>query len=668
MNPSPSTANADMLIDKFDSALDRLAKASTFAKLGHQNAVLDLARRLLLHEAGVAVLAERAPRFSSAGVFAGTDWDEPAALLPRLVGQTLTLGDKPTVVLECLSQLRLLAIVDGRAHNQGLAPERARHFLTQVLALNLSRIFSGSNEADRERLGPLAEAVSRVLQHLLEQVGFEDILGSLIEEIWRMLTQRPLQVDDVKAMISQISVTLTSGATDVGEARLGADRLVSALFGPTQSCIDDPGIAPFVQRLESMDAPALQREAYGFARAMHDTGIVSDYHAVFLRWINSNDHGDLIGNALGLSTTGLDALRCFSALVGSLVEDAIHPPTAQAVYGLAMLLERGVLYQAPIAPGLWRQINLELSEKTASVLRARFGDALPPRVFLLAGVISLLGQPLGVGQGNNPTCQSARALSMWSLNDPDYLLHLVAQTARTDAVCMHFEGQELDSAAQPTGIIRFQPLDTDPVSTLLVPHLDRIYAAMGRICADRGEDPHRWINPEFHGWWVGREFAIAVDVATGALQHYERFLRDFYGYYHPYFNGDTPVIHPQPAGLAITDSSGTFVGWHAITILRIALDQEDVMRAYFYNPNNDSGQHWGEDVVVSTQGQGERHGEASLPFGQLASRLYIFHYDSTVITPRGEVPAEEIADVTAMAQRTWAAARMPAAAAANNAE
>ncbi|MDZ7826372.1 MAG: hypothetical protein U5R48_10530 [Gammaproteobacteria bacterium] len=659
MKPRTDETGVGQLAEKFDQALERLAKARPFTKRTHQRPVLDLARQLLLEPGGIEALAARAPRFDAAGVFAGTDWDEPGALLPGLVGQTLAAGEPATVVLECLSELRLLALARGDARHAGIPPEQARHFLTQVLALNLSRIFGNADESDRERLGPLVDAVSRLFHHLLEDIGFEDILGSLIDEIWRILTQRPIQVGHVKAMIGQIAITLASGNTDIGEARLGADRLVSALFGPTQACVDDPGIAAFVDRLVAMDAQSLQREAHGFARAMHDTGLVSDYHAVYLRWINAEGYSEFIGDALGLSTTGLDALRCFPALVQRIISDAIHPETAQAVFGLAMLLERGLLYQAPIAPGLWRQVNLELSGHAATILAGLYGDAHPPRVFLLAGVISLLGQPLGVGQGNNPTCQSARALSMWSLNDPDFLLHLIAQTLRTDSITMHFEGQELVSSELPAGLASLHPLDTDPVSTLMVPHLDRIYVAMGRLCEERDEDPHRWINPEFHGWWVGREFAIAVDIHTGHLQAYEQFVERFYGYYHPYYNGLTPVIHPQPAGLAITDSSGTFVGWHAITILRVALDQEDVMRVYFYNPNNDSGQHWGDDVIVSTQGHGERHGEASLPFPQLASRLYIFHYDSTVSPTMSEVPEEEVEAVMAMARRTWAADRIP---------
>ena len=54
------------------------------------------------------------------------------------------------------------------------------------------------------------------------------------------------------------------------------------------------------------------------------------------------------------------------------------------------------------------------------------GTARPANVQLLAAVLGVFGLPLGVGQGNNPTCQSARAISMWAFNDPDYLLQMIA--------------------------------------------------------------------------------------------------------------------------------------------------------------------------------------------------------------------------------------------------
>ena len=200
-------------------------------------------------------------------------------------------------------------------------------------------------------------------------------------------------------------------------------------------------------------------------------------------------------------------------------------------------------------------------------------------------------------------------------------------------------------------------MDVDAVSAVLVPHLDRIYHAMGALCADRGDDPHRWINPEFHGWWVGRGFALAVDLNTGKLTDYDGFVRHFFAYYHPLHNGNQPLIHPQPAGLAVTDSAARFVGWHAITVQRVALDQNGEMRVYFYNPNNDSGQDFGNGVRVSTEGSGERFGESSLPVVEFVSRLYLFHFDPLEHMHPEQVPAADVAAVEALARGSWAAER-----------
>jgi hypothetical protein len=274
-------------------------------------------------------------------------------------------------------------------------------------------------------------------------------------------------------------------------------------------------------------------------------------------------------------------------------------------------------------------------------------------------MLSVLGLPLGIGQGDNPTCQSARALSMWAYNDPDYLLQTLVWAARDDEIVMHFEGQPISSRETGDTESTALQLDLDPVSLLVVPHLDRIYAEMGRRCVGREGDPHRWINPEFHGWWSGRGFRINVDVATGLLTDLDEFLRHFYAGYHPFYNGNQPVIHPQPAGIAVTDSAARFVGWHAITVLRVTLDPQDVMRVYFYNPNNDSGQDWGDGVVVGTAGHGERFGEASLPFEQFASRLYIFHFDPLEPGELAAVERAELDRVIGYLRRSWGADRMP---------
>ncbi len=649
------------LLAKLDEAITLLAEARAFTKPAKLPRVLDTARRVLLQEGGAAELEARAKALEEAGIFLGSDWETPQYLLPSLTTHALKSADPNMVVIESLSELRLVAVAKGDYLHPLISAEQAHHYLTQVLALNLWLLFSAPSEAERETQGRLAQIPRNLFRHLADRIGYEHIIDKLIEEIWRILQQRPIQVDSVKQMITQIAICQADPSIDLGISGQGADRLVSSLFGPTQACREDPGVEVYRERLSSMDNSALQSEATGFARAMHDTGLASPYHPVLIRHLL--DHGDhLVAETLGLSSTGRDCLLCYRELVHALIRGAVHPATPQAVYGLALMLERGILYQPPVAPAMWRQLGLSLSEWSKARIQLAFGDEVSPRARLLEGVLCMLGLPLGVGQGNNPTCQSARALSMWAYNDPDYLLQMVAWAARDDEIIMHFEGMPLSSMASLEGVAKELPVDLDPVSLLVVPHLDRIYAEMGRRCIGREGDPHRWVNPEFHGWWSGRGFRINVDVATGKLHDLDAFLRHFYASYHPYYNGNQPLIHPQPAGIAVTDSAARFIGWHAITLLRVTLDPNDVMRVYFYNPNNDSGQDWGDDVRVSTAGNGERFGEASLPFEQLASRLYIFHYDPLERGELNKITQEELDRVIGYIHRSWGSDRIPPAA------
>ncbi|NIR76822.1 MAG: hypothetical protein GWO12_17230, partial [Gemmatimonadetes bacterium] len=125
-------------------------------------------------------------------------WENPTTLLPGLVTNTLHSAQPATVTLECLSELRLLSIANGDHAQPDVSPEHARHFLTQVLALNLGWVFGSLDEAQRIRLGALADAVTGHLRYLMDRIGIDSILSVLVDEIRRILAQRPIKVDHVR--------------------------------------------------------------------------------------------------------------------------------------------------------------------------------------------------------------------------------------------------------------------------------------------------------------------------------------------------------------------------------------------------------------------------------------------------------------------------------------
>ena len=106
--------NFDKLVQRLDDAIVALAESRPFAKVGKLPRLFDLARRVLLQPGGFAAIQARAEQLEQAGVFTGTDWAEPTILLPYLTTSALQSPNADTVVIEAISELRLLAVAVRR--------------------------------------------------------------------------------------------------------------------------------------------------------------------------------------------------------------------------------------------------------------------------------------------------------------------------------------------------------------------------------------------------------------------------------------------------------------------------------------------------------------------------------------------------------------------------
>ena len=144
---------------------------------------------------------------------------------------------------------------------------------------------------------------------------------------------------------------------------------------------------------------------------------------------------------------------------------------------------------------------------------------------------------------------------------------------------------------------------------------------------------------------------------TGGLKDFDGFIRDFYAAYHPFYNGNIPVINPQPAGSPSRTAPSRFLGWHAITIQRLALDPGGACVYTSSIPTMTVVRTGDRTSVTSTQGNGERYGEASLPVAQFASRLYVFHYDPLEKGEPDDIPTIELNLAMRLAQESWALGR-----------
>lgn len=650
--PGPMNDPARLAAD-FEQVLARLDASRTFGKAMHQSQLLSRAGKLLRSREGIALLYEAAPRFDSVGVFAGGDWVDPNVLQPALVSGTLRAGGI-NATLECLSELRLLAIAEGRASDASMPADKAREFLEQVLASNLDLLFPVATEQTRATDTGATLQIRNLFDFILEHLGANAILESVIAEAERILLQRPIMVGRVESLLhsAREAIARVDNDSDVGD---NARYWIAALDGPTDLAqrLDHDGYA---DALTELSHEQLAFEADSFGRSMSATGLVAAQHADLLRYLTEHAP-ELLPRAMALTPVGEVCLDTHQPVIVEIIGFAIWRETARSIYGLSRMLDQGTIFSRPVLPGVRRLMVLPIHPEVAQRLQDASDWSQPPHanVLLLAGTLCVLGQPRGVDQGHNPTCQAARAISLWAQNDVGYLLELIAFAARENELIMDFEGTAIHSSELSFGLARELHTELDPVSLLLTQHLDRLYMEMSRHTISRAGDGHRWVNPELHGWWVYRGFAELIDTATGAITDCDDFIRTFYAAYHPQFNGGRDLVYAQPCGIATTDFSGALVGWHAISIQRVACDPNGEWRVYFFNPNRDKGQNWGQGIRTSTHDNGEFEGESSLPFEQFLARVYVFHYKKRETGDVGAVPADTVSHVRTLIAQSWAA-------------
>jgi hypothetical protein len=632
-------------------ALNAIEQAEPFAKAKYQTEFYRRATDLFESDEGLEFVRRQAHRFDAAGVFHTGPWEHPERLLPELVGGGLRAeGQYPSV--EILSELRVLSIAASEAKHSNFSVEEAQAFLRTVMGLNLDLLYG--NETEESRLRPKVYAQARrVLGMIEKEISAEGLLERVLDDIDARVAQRPIDVSSTLKMIEQAK-NIPAGPDSKLSARL--DRYLKATGVPTPLSAKAGSPANYRNLLVQVTPHELDNEAKVVGKLMTLTGLSSEYHVALIQHVLKNDDTGVLALALDLTEVGQAHLEQYRDQVLDLMRLTIHPPTSWIIYGFQQMLERVLLARPEVADGLTKLCNLDLSTSTQQALKKYLprGSGISANAAIVGGAVAMLGQPLGVGQGNNPTCQGARALSLWSLHDPGYLLQLLTSAVRDDTVEFLFEGTPIFSGEISGGVAEGKfDLRLDPVSRILVPHLDRVYDEMMRRAALRGEDPHKWVNPALYGRWVPNSLISPFNLINQTVVGYEDFLRLFYATHHPSYDGGHDLVYPNPVGLLITNVHGRFLGYHAVSIQRVAEDDAGKVRVYFFNPNNEGRQNWGKGVEPSVVDHGEIPGESSLPFDHFAAHLYAFHYNQMEVGDPDAVPKEIVAEVTTHAKEGW---------------
>ncbi|MFZ6051804.1 hypothetical protein [Halocola ammonii] len=646
----------ERVYNNFETSFEELKTASALTRKEKTQRLASQINLLSRTKDGIKFLYEKSLDVEAAGFFADSPWKEPRKLVPSLVKGTLRAGS-PTSDFEVMSDLRMLAYANGRSEGEAsISQEEAQQYLEEIVVHNLEFVFEELTEESRAAMSSQEQKkVFNLFRMLSEHAGLDNIKSNLAEEIKLTCEQRPIVTRKARRLIHMVrsKISLDGGT----EADKTLQFYVDSIHGPSPLSKKCESREEYASKLDSLSSDRLEEEAESLGRYLQATGLSNGYLGSFvLKVVHSNP--DLIPLALGLSPSGKAEWSHHQSRVSNLIEQVVTDHNYQCLYGLAMMLEKSLFARRAVRAGLNNLLLVNIhSQIEKRILKSVIQphESVTAKQYLIGATIRTLGQPLGVGQGNNATCQSARGISMWSQHSPAKLINMIITVATQNNLVMRFETQDLESIKLGKGLIDKLDYNLDAVSAILVPHLDKIYNEMMRRAANRGEDPHKWVNPTLYGSWIQMGFAGVYDYFTQSIHDYKGFVKIFYAAFHPDLNGGRKMVYPNPVGIFITSNRGDMVGFHAISLLRVKKNPNTgEIRCYFLNPNNEGRQDWGQGIKPTVFGNGERHGESSLPFHQFVARVYAFHYNNLEAKNHfDEVPQEEIDKVYKLSKESW---------------
>lgn len=650
------TETSERVYNNFEQSFKEFREATELTKQTKAQKLSSQIDLLSRTSKGLEFLYNHSLELEKAGIFDGTAWNQPHKQVPTLVKGTLMAGH-PTSSFEILSELRMLSYANGNRGNSEVSAEEATTFLEEVVVLNLEFAFDELTEESRSKLTQQERRkVVNHFQFLMDKAELTGIKEKLAEEIRLVVEQRPVVTTTVRNLIQTVYHKMKLDEDDPVDQRLL--HFVNAVYFPGPLVGDHPNYENYKETIVQAEKETLEKEAVSMGEFLHDTGLTNPYLAILLCHL-VKEQPSLVSVALKLNGKGRSEWERYQEFTTNLVVDNFSENHYRGIYGLKRMLERNLFSRRPVRAGL---TNLKLVNIHPGVEKRILRSVIEPRGevsarnYLMGALISILGQPIGIGQGNNATCQSARGISMWAQHAPAKLINMITTVATANNLIMRFENQDLESMKLGKGLVDKLDHKLDAVSVMLVPHLDKIYNEMMRRASGRGEDPHKWTNPALYGHWIPTGFASAYSYLTNSIQDFEGFVKLFYASFHPKYNGGHEMVYPNPVGIFITSSKGDMLGFHAVSLLRVTENKEKPgeIRAYFLNPNNEGRQDWGQNIKPSVFKNGERHGESSLPVHEFMARTYAFHFDSLAAKEHlEEVPVKEIDKVETLAKESW---------------
>lgn len=649
------TAVLNSVYNNFEIGLEEFKEATSLTKQDKAHKLASQIDLLCRTPKGLAHLFERSLELEKAGLFDNGPWAKPQNQVPTLVKGTLMAGH-PNSTFEIISELRTLSYAMGKTGSADITQEEATAFLEEALVHNLEFAFDELTEETRSKLTP--QERKKVVNHykfLMEKTDLSGIKEKLVEEISMVIAQRPVVSRSVRNLIQAVYQKMDFDESNEIDRQLM--YYVNAVYFPAPLAENHTNAELYYKAISEADDDALKIEAESIGNFLHETGLTNPHLAVMLR--HSLKHKpELVPSLLRLNGKGKEEWKRYKDYVTDLALQIFSMHNYHGIYGLKRMLERNLFSRRPVRAGLTNLKLIKIHEQVEKRIHKSISDPtgeINAKQYLLGALIAILGQPLGIGQGNNATCQSARGISMWAHHSPAKLINIISTVTTANNLIMRFENQDLESMKLGKGLITKLDYALDAVSVILVPHLDKIYNEMMRRSAGRGEDPHKWTNPALYGQWIPTGFASAYNPVFNSVHDYDGFIRLFYASFHPEHNGGRELVYPNPVGIFVTTSKAQLLGFHAVSLLRIAENENTgELRAYFLNPNNEGRQDWGQGIKPTVFGHGERYGESSLPVDHFVARAYAYHFNTLYNREQlNTVPDKIVKEITRLAKESW---------------
>ena len=429
--------------EKLQYLLDEVSQKEKYRK-ENISKILSIVDALTRTENGLQFLYDHISEIIDAGLLNESVWEHPDKLVPTLVKGTLCSGF-PMIVYETLSELRMLKIAQQELNHPDFSYDEALQFLQDAIIDSFSFVFATSTEELRIKLTKQEQKRIKLLfNFILAHIPLSKFTEKLAREIEINAEQRPILTDKLEDILLLVKDNLQFDTKNESESTLLF--FVNALFQPTETTKKIDSTEAYQNFLRKSGKSEWLLEAKEIGDKMNKTGLVSKYQVILLKWL-SQHYPEAIAEALALNTHGLAELERHQAFVGEIIDQFVMLENKQVAYGLSKMLNRNLLSRKAVWNALNKLFRIKLHPKIKRLLlKSRQNDTEDiAEKLLCGGVISLLGQPLGVGQGMNPTCQSARGISMWSRHSPEKLLNMVFNAATANELQFRYEGELIAS-------------------------------------------------------------------------------------------------------------------------------------------------------------------------------------------------------------------------------